>query len=114
MPTNLYGPGDNFHPENSHVWPAFLRRFHEAARDGRNEVVISGSGVPMREFLHLDDMASASLFVLDLPKAIYDANTLPMLCHINVGTSHEISIVDLATLAARVTEFERPNYTGRK
>jgi GDP-L-fucose synthase len=64
--------------------------------------MISGSGVPMREFLHLDDMASASLFVLDLPKAIYDANTLPMLCHINVGTSHEISIVDLATLAARV------------
>ena len=86
MPTNLYGPGDNFHPENSHVLPALLRRFHTAAREGAAEVVVWGSGKPMREFLHVDDMAAASLFVMDLDKATYDANTEPMLSHINVGT----------------------------
>ena len=84
MPTNLYGPGDNFHPDNSHVMPALIRRFHEAAQDGLNEVVIWGSGTPRREFLHVDDMAAASLFVLDLPKATYDENTDPMLSHITV------------------------------
>ena len=84
MPTNLYGPGDNFHPDNSHVMPALIRRFHEAARDGLDEVVIWGSGTPRREFLHVDDMAAASLFVLDLPKATYDENTDPMLSHITV------------------------------
>lgn len=78
MPTNLYGPGDNFHPENSHVVPALIRRFHEAARAGAEEVVIWGSGLPRREFLHVEDMAEASLFVLDLPKADYEANTQPM------------------------------------
>ncbi len=108
MPTNLYGPGDNFHPENSHVLPALIRRFHEAAQEGREEVTIWGTGTPRREFLHVDDMAEASLFVLNLPKAEYDANTMPMLSHINVGTGIDISIFELAQLVARVTGF-----TGR-
>ncbi|KAA8610033.1 GDP-fucose synthetase [Salipiger aestuarii] len=108
MPTNLYGPGDNFHPENSHVMPALIRRFHEAAQNGTEEVVIWGSGKPMREFLHVDDMAEASLFVLELDKATYDANTEPMLSHINVGTGTDISIMDLALMIARVT-----GYTGK-
>jgi GDP-L-fucose synthase len=82
MPTNLYGPGDNFHPENSHVLPALIRRFHEASEDGLDEVVIWGTGTPRREFLHVDDMAEASLFVLDLDKETYAANTEPMLSHI--------------------------------
>ncbi|SDE60346.1 GDP-L-fucose synthase [Ruegeria marina] len=106
MPTNLYGPGDNFHPENSHVLPALIRRFHEAARDGLEEVVIWGSGKPMREFLHVDDMAEASLFVLELDKATYEANTEPMLSHINVGTGTDISILDLAHMVAKVTGFQ--------
>lgn len=106
MPTNLYGPGDNFHPENSHVLPALIRRFHEAARDGVKEVVIWGSGEPMREFLHVDDMAEASLFVLELDKDIYEANTQPMLSHINVGTGTDISILDLAHMVAEVTGFK--------
>ena len=122
MPTNLYGPGDNFHPENSHVLPALLRRFHEAARDGREEVVIWGSGKPKREFLHVDDMAKASLFVLDLPKDVYDAQTEPMLSHINVGSGVEISIGDLASLIAGVVGFKgrisqdatKPDGTMRK
>ena len=108
MPTNLYGPGDNFHPDNSHVMPALIRRFHEAARDGLNEVVIWGSGAPRREFLHVNDMAAASLFVLNLPKATYDRNTDPMLSHINVGTGSDISILELAQLVAKVT-----GYTGQ-
>lgn len=106
MPTNLYGPGDNFHLENSHVLPALIRRFHEAAQQGREEVVIWGSGTPRREFLHVDDMAEASLFVLDLPKAKYEANTQAMLSHINVGTGIDISIFDLAQLVARITGFD--------
>ncbi|MCP4825710.1 MAG: GDP-L-fucose synthase [Shimia sp.] len=106
MPTNLYGPGDNFHPENSHVLPALIRRFHEAARDGVDEVVIWGSGKPMREFLHVDDMAEASLFVLELDKATYDANTDPMLSHINVGTGTDVSIMELAQMVAKVTGFD--------
>jgi len=106
MPTNLYGPGDNFHPDNSHVLPALIRRFHEAARDGTKEVVIWGSGKPMREFLHVDDMAEASLFVLDLDKPTYKANTQPMLSHINVGTGTDISIMDLAKMVGQVTGFE--------
>lgn len=108
MPTNLYGPGDNFHPENSHVLPALIRRFHEAAQSGVDEVTIWGSGKPMREFLHVDDMAEASLFVLDLPKAEYDANTEPMLSHINVGSGTDVSILELAQMVAAVTGF-----TGR-
>ena len=106
MPTNLYGPGDNFHPDNSHVLPALIRRFHEAERDGTKEVVIWGSGKPMREFLHVDDMAEASLFVLDLDKPTYEANTQPMLSHINVGTGTDISIMDLAKMVGEVTGFE--------
>ncbi len=108
MPTNLYGPGDNFHPENSHVLPALIRRFHEAVHEDREEVIIWGSGRPMREFLHVDDMAEASLFVLDLDKLAYDANTEPMLSHINVGTGEDISILQLAQMVARVT-----GYSGR-
>ena len=122
MPTNLYGPGDNFHPENSHVLPALIRRFHEAAQQGLDEVVIWGTGNPRREFLHVDDMAAASLFVLDLPREKYEANTHPMLSHINVGCGGDISILDLAKLVARVTGFEgkiatdpsKPDGTMRK
>lgn len=105
MPTNLYGPGDNFHPENSHVMPALIRRFHEALWDGVEQVVIWGSGTPRREFLHVDDMAEASLFVLDLPLALYQANTKPMLSHINVGYGEDVTIRDLALLIAKVTGF---------
>lgn len=106
MPTNLYGPGDNFHPENSHVLPALIRRFHEADRDGLEDVMIWGSGNPRREFLHVDDMAEASLFVADLPKDIYAANTQEMLSHINVGSGTDISILELAQLVAQVTGFK--------
>jgi len=106
MPTNLYGPGDNFHPENSHVLPALIRRFHEAAQAGDDEVQIWGSGKPRREFLHVDDMAEASLFVLDLDRATYDANTQPMLSHINVGTGADVSIMELAQMVARATGFK--------
>ena len=122
MPTNLYGPGDNFHPQNSHVLPALIRRFHEAARDDLDEVVIWGTGTPKREFLHVDDMARASLFVLDLPKDIYAANTQPMLSHINVGTGRDVSIGALAQMVADVTGFKgnlvfdtsKPDGTMRK
>lgn len=106
MPTNLYGPGDNFHPQNSHVLPALIRRFHTAARAGEKVVTIWGSGQPRREFLHVDDMAEASLFVLDLPKDVYDTNTQPMLSHINVGTGRDITILDLARTVAAVTGFD--------
>ncbi|MEG3167941.1 GDP-L-fucose synthase [Sphingomonas sp. LB3N6] len=108
MPTNLYGPGDNFHPENSHVMPALIRRFHEAAVSGAKEVVIWGTGKPWREFLHVDDMAEASLFVFDLDKETYEANTQPMLSHINVGYGEDVTISELAQLVAAVTGF-----TGR-
>ncbi|MGH1413633.1 MAG: GDP-L-fucose synthase [Pelagimonas sp.] len=106
MPTNLYGPGDNFHPENSHVLPALIRRFHEAAQEGLDEVMIWGSGTPRREFLHVDDMAEASLFVADLDPEIYGANTQDMLSHINVGCGTDVSILELAQLVARVTGFK--------
>ena len=105
MPTNLYGPGDNFHAGNAHVLPALMRRFHEAKLAGAAEVVIWGSGQPRREFLHVDDMAEASLFVLDLPKAAYDANTAPMLSHINVGTGTDVSILEAAQMMAAVVGF---------
>ena len=108
MPTNLYGPGDNFHPENSHVLPALIRRFHEAAQAGAGEVVLWGTGRPRREFLHVDDMAEASLFVLDLDREVYDANTQAMLSHINVGTGTDVTIRELADMVAGVTGF-----TGR-
>lgn len=106
MPTNLYGPGDNFHPENSHVVPALIRRFHEAKNNAAEEVAIWGSGKPFREFLHVDDMAAASLFVLDLDVQTYSANTQPMLSHINVGSSEEVSIGDLAILIGEVVGYQ--------
>ena len=122
MPTNLYGPNDNFHPDNSHVIPALLRRFHEAVQAGVDEVVIWGSGTPMREFLHVDDMASASVHVMELDDAIYASNTKPMLSHINVGTGVDCSIRELAETVARVTGFQgqlvfdatKPDGTPRK
>ena len=122
MPTNLYGPGDNFHPENSHVLPALIRRFHEAKEDGLDSVTIWGSGNPRREFLHVDDMAAASLFVLNMSRDNYQANTQPMLSHINVGCGSDVSILELAQLVAEVTGFEgaiktdpsKPDGTMRK
>ena len=105
MPTNLYGPGDNFHPDNSHVIPALMRRFHEAVRDGADEVTIWGSGSPMREFLHVDDMAAACVHVLELPPEVYRAHTQPMLSHVNVGTGVDCSIRELAETLAMVTGF---------
>lgn len=106
MPTNLYGPHDNFHPENSHVIPALLRRFHEAAERGDSEVVAWGSGKPMREFLHVDDMAAASIHVMELDNEIYQANTQPMLSHINVGTGEDCTIRELVETVAKVTGFK--------
>ena len=122
MPTNLYGPGDNFHPENSHVLPALIRRFHEAVRDGVEEVVIWGTGTPMREFLHVDDMAEASLFVLDLDAETYQRETQEMLSHINVGSGTDVTIRELAETVARVTGYQgrlsfdssKPDGTPRK
>jgi len=106
MPSNLYGPNDSFHPENSHVLPALMRRFHEAKMTNALEVIIWGTGKPRREFLHVDDMASASLFVLGLEKEIYQANTQTMLSHINVGTGTDISIAELATQIAQVVRYQ--------
>lgn len=122
MPTNLYGPNDNFHPENSHVIPALMRRFHEAVQQGAEEVTVWGSGKPMREFLHVDDMAAACVFVMNLDEATYRAHTQPMLSHINVGTGADCSIRELAETMARVTGFSgrivfdtsKPDGTPRK
>ena len=122
MPTNLYGPYDNFHSENSHVVPALLRRFDEAVRSGAETVTIWGSGTPKREFLHVDDMAAASVHVMELDEATYRAHTRPMLSHINVGTGVDCTIRELAQTVARVTGFEgrlefdasKPDGTPRK
>lgn len=122
MPTNLYGPGDNFHPSNSHVIPALLRRFHEAVHSKLPEVVIWGSGTPMREFLHVDDMAAASIHVLELDPATYKSSTQPMLSHINVGTGVDCTIRELAETIAKVTGYQgklawdssKPDGTPRK
>ncbi|MBN7771288.1 GDP-L-fucose synthase [Marinobacter daepoensis] len=122
MPTNLYGPNDNFHPENSHVIPALLRRFHEAVKAGDQEVVIWGSGNPMREFLHVDDMAAASVHVMELDNRVYASSTEPMLSHINVGTGVDCTIRELAETIAKVTGFSgdllfdssKPDGTPRK
>ena len=105
MPTNLYGPHDNYHPQNSHVIPALLRRFHEAVQRGDEELVIWGTGTPMREFLHVDDMAAASIHVMELDDATYQANAQPMLSHINVGTGVDCTIGQLAKTIAEVTGF---------
>lgn len=122
MPTNLYGPGDNFHPEHGHVLPALLRRFHEAKLRGDAIVTVWGSGKPMRELLHVDDMAAASVHVMNLNDSTYHANTDPMLSHINVGTGVDCSIRELAESIARVTGFQgqlefdasKPDGTPRK
>ncbi|GAC25049.1 GDP-L-fucose synthase [Paraglaciecola mesophila] len=105
MPTNLYGPHDNFHPENSHVIPALIRRFHEAKINDEKEVVAWGSGKPMREFLYVDDMADASIHVMNLDKVIYDENTEPMLSHINVGSGVDCTIKELVETVAKVVGF---------
>lgn len=107
MPTNLYGPGDNYHPENSHVIPALIRRFHEAKINNDPSVAIWGTGNPMREFLYVDDMTAASLHVMNLPQATYAKHTQPMLSHINVGFGSDISIADTARTIAQVV-----GYTG--
>ncbi|PNO58699.1 GDP-L-fucose synthase [Aeromonas caviae] len=122
MPTNLYGENDNFHPENSHVIPALMRRFHEAKLRGDSEVVVWGSGTPMREFLHVDDMAAASVHVMELADEIYQVNTEPMLSHINVGTGVDCTIRELAQTMAKVVGFAgevvfdatKPDGTPRK
>jgi GDP-L-fucose synthase len=106
MPTNLYGPGDNYHPENSHVIPALIRRFHEAKVANSPEVVIWGTGTPKREFLYVDDMAAASVFVMDLDKAIYDQHTEPMQSHINVGFGSDVTIAELAIEVAKATRYQ--------
>jgi GDP-L-fucose synthase len=106
MPTNLYGPHDNFHPENSHVIPALLRRFHEAALNNDSVVIAWGSGKPMREFLYVDDMASASIYVMNLVQESYEENTEPMLSHINVGTGIDCTIRELVETVAKVTGFK--------
>jgi len=105
MPTNLYGPGDNYHPENSHVIPALIRRFHEAKVANAPEVMIWGTGTPRREFLYVDDMAAASVFVMDLDKAIYDQHTSPMQSHINVGFGSDVTIHELAHAVAKATAY---------
>ena len=107
MPTNLYGPGDNYHPENSHVIPALIRRFHEAKVNHEANVTIWGTGTPRREFLYVDDMASASVHIMNLPKATYSQHIQPMLSHINVGSGYDMTIKELAETIAKVV-----NYTG--
>lgn len=106
MPTNLYGPGDNYHPVNSHVIPALIRRFHEAKESGAATVQIWGSGKPRREFLFVNDLAEACVFVMGLDKEVYAANTLPMQSHINVGSGEDVTIAELAALISRVVGFE--------
>lgn len=122
MPTNLYGINDNFHPNNSHVIPALMQRFHNAKITNKNEVIIWGTGKPMREFLYVDDMADASIFILDLDKKDYIQNTKPMLSHINVGTGKDISIKEVAELMKDIVGFKgevnydisRPDGPARK
>lgn len=122
MPANLYGPGDNFHPLNAHVVPALLRRFHEATLRRQERVTVWGSGQPRREFLHVDDMAEACLFVLEAERSAYEAHTEPMVSHVNVGAGSDVSISELAHIVAEVTGFKgaitfdrtKPDGTPRK
>lgn len=122
MPTNLYGPRDNYHPENSHVIPALIRRFHQAKINGEDKVVIWGTGTPKREFLYVDDMAEASVHVMELDRATYDAHTEPMLSHINVGTNKDVTIRELAEAIKMTIGFKgelifdasKPDGTPRK
>ena len=106
MPTNLYGPGDNYHPENSHVIPALIRRFHEAKVANAPEVMIWGTGTPKREFLYVDDMAAASVFVMNLDKSTYDQHTEPMQSHINVGFGSDMTIAELAKAVGAVVGYQ--------
>ncbi|MGO3738518.1 MAG: GDP-L-fucose synthase [Marinomonas foliarum] len=106
MPTNLYGPGDNFHPENSHVIPALIRRFHEAKESNAPVVNAWGTGTPMREFLYVDDMTAASIFVMNLNKATYEKETQPMLSHINVGSGVDCTIKELTETVAKVVGYQ--------
>ena len=105
MPTNLYGPGDNYHPQNSHVIPALIRRFHEAKKQGDTEVVVWGSGTPRREFLYVDDMAAASVHVMNLPPEVWQAQVAPMCSHLNVGSGEDCTIREVAELIAKVVGF---------
>ena len=122
MPTNLYGPGDNYHPENSHVVPALIRRFHKAKLNKSTEVVVWGSGKPMREFLYVCDMAKASLFVHNIDRAIFSEKTSPMLSHVNIGTGSDMTIRELAETIKNVVGFSgeivfdpsKPDGTMRK
>lgn len=122
MPTNLYGENDNFHAENSHVIPALMRRFHEAKLNNDKEVIVWGTGTPMREFLYVDDMAAASIYVMELDKETYQENTQPMLSHINVGTGVDCTIREMAETMAKVVGFigditfdnSKPDGTPRK
>ncbi len=106
MPTNLYGPGDNYHPKNSHVIPALIRKFHEAKSDNVSKVTIWGSGEPKREFLYVDDMAAACVYVMNLDNEVYQQQTKPTLGHINVGTGQDLTIKKLAETIAKVTGFK--------
>ena len=106
MPTNLYGPGDNYHPENGHVIPALIHRFHEAKLNNDSSVIVWGTGEPKREFLYVDDMAEASISVMNLDKSTYNMHTQTMLSHINVGCGYEITIRELAETVAKVTSYE--------
>lgn len=122
MPTNLYGPNDNFHPHNSHVIPALLRRFHEATQQNEKYVEVWGSGTPKREFLHVDDMAAASIHVMELDDEVWQENTEPMLSHVNVGTGEDCTIRELADVIAKVVGYKgeivfdssKPDGTPRK
>jgi GDP-L-fucose synthase len=122
MPTNLYGPGDNYHSENSHVIPGLIRRFHEAKQSGAPEVTIWGTGAPMREFLYVDDMAEACLHIMELDSETYAHNTDPMLSHINIGTGEDLAIRDLAVTIGEVIGYggqivfdtSKPDGTPRK
>jgi len=122
MPTNLYGPGDNYHPENSHVIPALIRRFHEAKVNNASSVAIWGTGRPRREFLHVDDMAAACVHVMNLPKATYDQHTGSMLSHINVGYGADVTIRELAEIVSQTVGYQgqisfdtsKPDGTPRK
>ena len=122
MPTNLYGPGDNYHPENSHVIPALIRRFHEAKVNGKPQVVIWGSGTPRREFLYVDDMAEASIFLMELPREDLNRFTSPMVSHINAGAGSDMTIKTIAEKIAEVTGYtgsitfdsSKPDGTPRK
>lgn len=122
MPTNLYGPGDNYHAENSHVIPALIRRFHEAKINGIGKVLIWGTGTPRREFLYVDDMANASVHVMEMERGIYETHTTPMLSHINVGTGEDVTIREVAETIRKVVGYQgniefdtsKPDGTPRK